>query len=288
MRLRTLPEAGTTMAGSSAASGHTRPPLLLLPREHGAWGIVLIPFFTAVGVSGRLTPATLLGLLAVLLVFAGRYPLELLLIPGSYVRGGRPGRRLILRSLWFYSLAAATAGVVLVVRYRLYALLWLALLGGLLFGLRVWQGRRGSERNLFAEVAGTAGLTLSGLVGWVSATGGMDRTGLVVWALNCAFFCSAIVYVKARIEAQRALHHPEEPQSAGCTMGFHLVVLLFVLLLVFAHWVTPLVVAPFVLATVRAAWGLHGRKAFTLRRLGWNEVALSLVFAGFLMLAFLT
>jgi hypothetical protein len=70
-------------------------------------------------------------------------------------------------------------------------------------------------------------------------------------------------------------------------VGFHLLVVLFVGALVFLRDISPLVVIPFVVAAGRAGWGARrADHAFALRRLGWSEVALSLFFAGFLLLGF--
>lgn len=277
------PQSLSTTAHDEAQRGR----LLLLPREHGAWGIVLIPFLTAAAITKQLTPEVLLALVAVLLVFIGRYPLELLLIPVANHRAGHPARQRVWLSFWVYALAAAVTGFVLVAVYELYALLWLALLGGLFFALRVWQGRHGADRDMVAEVFGSVGLTLSALVAWVAATGGVDSTGWLVWILHAAFFGSGIVYVKSRIRTRLAMHNPEAARTAGCSMCFQLLVLLFVVALVFARWVAPLVVVPFALASLRAAWGLHDHSSFVLRRLGWNEMALSVVFAAFVAMSFL-
>ena len=195
---------------------------LLLPREHGAWGILLIPFLTAAAIAGPLT----------------------LPVP-------------------------------------------LALAAALSFGLHLWLARRGVERGWAAELLGAAGLTLTALVGWVAATGGIDQTGFLVWLLNCVFFCAAVIYVKSRIRARRAAHRPEAGHESACSVGFHLLVVLFVGALVFLRDISPLIVVPFVVAAGRAGWGARrADHAFALRRLGWSEVALSLFFAGFLLLGF--
>ncbi len=272
---------------SNAPAGFLPEASLLLPREHGAWAIVMIPFLTAAAIVSGGTVEIFLAFLAVLLIFMGRYPLELLLIPAAYVRAGRPDWALVWRSLWVYSLLAIGAGAGLIFVYELYALLWLALLGGLFFGLRVWQGWHKQDRETVAEAIGAVGLTLSGLVAWVAATGSVDRTGWLVWLLNAAFFCSGIVYVKSRLRVRLALHHPEDARLVGCSMCFQLLVLLFVVALVFVRWVAPLVVVPFALASLRAAWGLHDPGIFTLRRLGWSEMALSVMFAAFVAMGFL-
>ena len=258
-----------------------------LPREHGAWGIVLIPFLTAVATAARAGFVVWVALAAVLLIFIARYPLEILLIPGAHLRAGRPARGRVWRFFWMYSAAAVLAGLSLLFVWRLTDLLWLGLAGGAIFLLRVWFGRRGEDRSLIAEVFGTAGLTLTSLVGWVAATGRVDSAGLLIWLLNCAFFCSGILYVKARIRARQLGQNTAGCNEVSCALVFQLFLFAFVAALGAFEWVSPLMVVPFALAAARAAWGLYGRqRPFALRRLGWSEVGLSLVFAVFVAASF--
>jgi len=260
----------------------------LLPREHGAWGIVAIPFLTAVAIAGRLSLPVLLTALAVVLAFVARYPLELLAIPNSHLRAGRPNRGRLVRSTWIFSLLTLALGIVLTVVWRLHLLWGLALAGLILFALRVWWGRRGGDRSLTAELAGTAGLTLSALAGWIAATGTLDRTAFQVWGLNALFFGSGVLYVKSRILARRAQPRPEDQRSASFAVTFHFLILAFVVALVFARWLSPLIAIPFALSAMRAVHGVRAaaETPLALRRLGWSEVALSLVFAAFITLGF--
>jgi len=259
----------------------------LLPREHGAWGIVLIPFLTAVAIAGRLTLAVGVALAVVLLAFIARYPLELLLVPELYRRAGSPPRERARRLAWAYGLLAATLGVLLVVGWKLYLLLAVGLLAALFLLFHLWAGRRSSDRSWGAELLGTVGLTLSGLVGWIAATGTLNLTGLLVWWLNCIFFCAGIVYVKSRIRGRLAVHRPELQQATHFMLGFHVAVVVFVLGLVYLRWISPLILVPFAVAAARASWGARRTgQPFALRRLGWSEVALSIFFATFLTLGF--
>jgi len=258
-----------------------------LPREHGGWGIVLIPFLTAVMIAGEVRGAVWVALLTVLAAFIARYPLELLLVPGLYRRAGSPERSRAHTFAWAYGLLATAMGVFLIAYWRLYLLLPLGAIAVALFLLHVWAGREGEDRSLAMELAGTAGLTLSGLVGWVAATEGVDGTGLLVWALNCLFFCSGILYVKARLRSRLAVHRPDLAAGSALMVGWHLVLVALVAAMVVWKWLSPVIVLPFVVAAARAIWGVRqGGRPFALRRLGWSEVGLSLFFAMFLTLGF--
>lgn len=259
----------------------------LLPREHGAWGIVLVPYVTAAVIAGNLSPAVGVGLLAVLSAFIARFPIELLGNPGLYRRAGCPPRDRVKKFAWGYAVTAAVSGAWLVAAWRLYLLLPLALLALLLFFLHLRWGREGEDRSWAAELLGTAGLTLSGLVGWVAATGSLNAAGWLVWWLNCLFFSAGVIYVKARIRHRLAVHRPELRAATRWMVACHGVMVVLVAAMLMARWISPLVVVPFALAAARAGWGaVHGAKPFALRRLGWSEVALSVFFAVFLTLGF--
>lgn len=261
---------------------------LLLPREHGTWGILLVPFLTATAIAGVWTAPVGVALLAVLLVFLARLPAEVLLLPGSERRLPQLSPERARRWAWLYGTAALLAGAPLVVVWHREQLLALAAVALTLFALHVREARRGALRGWAAELLGTAALTLSAPVAWVAATGGLAATGVVVWVLNAAFFSAGLVYVKQRIRAVAAARQPTlTPNPAHLVGGFHLALLLFVTALVLLRWASPLVILPFVLATARAGWGARqfGQR-FAVRRLGWSEVAHSLLFAVLLVAAF--
>lgn len=257
---------------------------LPLPREHGAWGILLIPFLTAVVVAGKFSPAVLLALAAVLAAFLARYPLELLLLPAR-APSTPPARAQLRPWAWAYTSVAAALGLLLVAGWRLYLLLPLGALALAFFALHLWAGRKRRAHAAPAELLGALGLTLSAPVAWVAATGGLDATGALVWLLNAVFFCSGVLYVRARIRRRQLQRRPEAAAFGRLTLGFHGGVVFFVLALVYWREASLLVAVPFLVAAARAAWGAH-RPPFNLRRLGWTEVALSLFFAGCLTLGF--
>ena len=259
----------------------------LLPREHGAWGIVLIPYLTAVVIAGYWTPAVVVGLGAVLAAFIARYPVELLFNQGLYRRAGSPPRSRVKKFACGYATVASALGVGLISGWKLYLLLPIGLLALLLLAVHLRLGHEGEDRSWGAELLGTAGLTLSGLAGWVVATGSLDATGALVWLLNCVFFCAGVVYVKARIRHRLAVHRPELRGTTRWMIACHAVMVIFVASLLIARWIPPLVAVPFALAAARAGWGAaQGERPFALRRLGWSEVALSVFFALFLTLGF--
>ena len=300
---------------------------LLLPREHGAWGILLIPFITTAAIApaaaGGDAPV-LLCLAAVFLAYLARHPLELLLAPQVkrfYRDAGRaPSQReageqeaatsiLSSRALlaWFslYGTLGVLVALPLFLTFHRYALLALVGVGGGFFVLRVLMLRTGAERSLLGEWLAVPGLALTAPAAWVAATGTLDGTALLFWLLHTLFFSSGIFYVKFRIRVlaeKRPLGSLwERVVFAREVIIYHVLMVLFAAVVVRIgwasvlplaargpeHWVSWVAALPFLPAAGRALAGviwLNGR--FQIKRLGWSEVAHSLVFAVLLILVF--
>lgn len=298
---------------------------LFLPREHGAWGVLLIPFLATAAIARRADAPVVLTLVAVFLFYLARHPLELLLAPQArrYYRdqGPRPGDeppevketrvgiavppRALLGWFLIYGAAGIVVALPLLLVFHRYGLL---ILGGVAAGflvLRVELLRQRAERSLLGEWLAVPGLTLSAPTAWVAATGVLDATAVLLWLLHTLFFSSGIFYVKFRI---RALQQKRPLATfwgrvvfARDLIGYHLLMLVFAASVVHIGWASSFEVAPrgpehwapwiaalpFLPAALRALarviW-FGGR--FEIKRLGWTEVAHSVVFGALLVLTF--
>jgi hypothetical protein len=136
---------------------------------------------------------------------------------------------------------------------------------------------RPNPRELPMQLASTGALTLTAPAAWYAATGALDATAFWLWLWNTLYFAGGVLYVRLRIERSG----PRRP-----VMAFYGVALLFVLALALADVVSSRVLLAFAPAAARAAIGA-GRLALPLqvKRLGWSEVAHSLVFGALLTVA---
>lgn len=263
---------------------------LHLPAEHGAWGILTVPFFcaayVAVRANGASPTAMLLAAGSVLGLFLLRGSLErhgtwrALLSPGHLALGGMTG----------------VAALALVVGYERYLLIALAGLGALLYAIQQWLVQRhngdAEKRSLAAELTGAIVLTLSAPVASLATSGRLDDVAIRLWLLNLLFFAGGVLYVKYRVRGVLA-HRPfpawrERLAFAWPVFVYHLLLALF---LGGAVWLdgqpaSAMLLLAFVPAILRA-YGLlfHLGKRFPIKRLGWTEVAHSVVFAVLLILA---
>src|SRR3990172_10692468 len=97
---------------------------VFIPKEHGAWAMLVMPCMVGVGVAGRVVPEALLFLLAAVFLFAARYPLELV-VKDLTVKNGRAGRPRGEALSWLagYGALAGLCGVTLFFVYGRWALL---------------------------------------------------------------------------------------------------------------------------------------------------------------------
>ncbi len=256
------------------------------PAEHGAWGILAVPFVcaAALGSAGG-------GLLP--LALAAACVLSLFLLRGSLEAYGDLRA---LRFLVHVALAAASAAsaAALLFFFERYQLLALGALGLLLYLTQRWlvanHQRVSEKRSLAAELIGVVLLTLSAPAATIAANGALDAAGTRVWLLNLLFFLGGVLYVKYRVRGILAHQSfgsvPERLAFAWPVFAYHL---LLVSLLASAAWLDSLpalALVAFTPAVLRAyALLFHLGRRFPIKQLGWSEVGHSIVFAVLLILA---
>ncbi len=264
---------------------------LLLPKEHGSWGILLVPFVTGVAVTGEWNPPALLALVAIVAVFLARPSLEILIA----AKGGLPAssdRASAREGLALFASLAMAALVPLLAVYGRWLLLWLALGATGVFAVYLWSRyqRKHPVKGVVEQLTATFGLTLTSLAGYSAALGRLDARALLLWILQAFFFLGGVLYVRYKVRAIPARDRLDTLRGrvrfAWPVVFYHL--LPFGLLVSLAlsrrlSWAVPFAFAP---ALLRGGYGLARLgERFAIRRLGWTEVAYSLLFACLLVLA---
>jgi len=223
-----------------------KPPM---PREHGAWGILLIPFATAVGVAGVWNLPVALLLVSILCFYVART---------SFLKLNYRWTAILLAGC-----AACTLPLLLV-----WKLWWLAAFGVVAAPLAF----RKTERSITVQLLAVAGLTLTAPAAWYAATGKLELTALQLWLLNVLYFAGGVFYVRMHVAAAIARRADKLRQGAA-TIIYH-----GVLAVVAAFW-RPVGLA-FVPAIARAFVGVARLSpVLRIKRLGWTEVAYSITFA---------
>ena len=151
----------TTISQPRSTNG-ARLRLLTFPREHGAWGILLIPLTTgaAIGMNSAdaLFPLILFSL-AALALFCLRTPVESWLAASPLRPQTATERRAVFYSIVAYAAAAAVTLSVLIGAQHAYGLLVLGTLVASVFSVQAVLKKFGRQTRMSAQLIGSIGLT---------------------------------------------------------------------------------------------------------------------------------
>jgi hypothetical protein len=175
---------------------------MILPREHGAWGMVLQPFLGAWLALLEFSWSVIPALACVLLVFLVREPLLVLARQRWIWRERHPEtRKAQTTALIELALLALSAGALL----WAWPLAWLIALGlaaALLTGLAIYVTIHNRQRAVWFQTLSAAGLSGSCLAACLSITGGIPEWCWWWWALHAAHFLTGILVVHVRLDAR--------------------------------------------------------------------------------------
>ena len=264
---------------------------MVLPREHGAWGILLVPLVTGATVAllrgGALVPL-LLFLLASMSLFCLRTPVEAA-VGASVQRIDTPAERRLV--------AVAIAGYLAVAAVALAALLWhgsnpgLLMLGAIAafsFGAQALLRKLGRATRMTSQMAGLVGLTCTAAGAYYVSTGRLDTTAWMMWAANWLFAANQVHMVQLRIRNAKVAGLRERLARGWKFLAGE--VLTVVLLVVFFHYrlLPKMSVVAFHPMLLRgAAWFFKKPRPLHVHRLGWMELGFALIFGTMFISGFL-
>jgi hypothetical protein len=168
----------------------------LLPREHGTWAMLLVPWAVGVGVAGGVRIAHLLLLIAALAFFLAHHHVM------TWWRARADARAVSARFAVLFGAVGLLAGAPLVFVAGIRPLLPYAAVVVVLTGVALSLVARRLDRALPGQMLAAVGLPLAAPVAWTVAHGVVDRVALALWLLNAAFFAGAVLYVRLKIEAR--------------------------------------------------------------------------------------
>jgi len=257
-----------------------------MPAEHGAWGMLMVPFLSAAAVAGAWNVPVMLCAALALGLFVLRGSMEQ---QGGW-RALRQPEHVVL-ALVLLAMAGA-----LELAYGRAQLIAVAAAGVALYGMqaaivRAHNESKTEKRSLTAEMMGVVLLSLAAPAAWIAARGRLEPEGAQVWALNVLFFLGGVLYVKYRVRGLLAHREfsgwQERLAFAWPVFFYHLLLLAFLATSIFLRELSAAVLLAFAPGILRASGLVFqlGQK-FPIRRLGWMEVAHSVVFAALLVMAY--
>ncbi len=168
-----------------------------LPREHGAWAILAVSYFTGAFAGAEPLVAALFFPLA-LALFVARRPV----VTWIAWQLRRPAPAPLAGTALAFALAAAAGAAMLLFLVRAAgarSTLLLSLAALSLLALVTWRSLGRRDRSLSSEMAGLLLVTLSAPAAYFLAGGPNAGTAVTVWLLASAYFATGVLYVRLRL-----------------------------------------------------------------------------------------
>lgn len=264
---------------------------LILPREHGAWGLLLVPMVTGAGVAfhqaSHVFPLILL-LTAALALFWLRTPLESLL-GTSAMKAQSLEEAHTLRSV-----IVLLAGIAAV---ALGGLLWrgrnadLWPLGGAVAAAFIAQAvlkRVGRRTRMLSEMVGTIGLTASAPAAYYVITGEFNATAWMLWLANLLFAGDQIHYVQLRIHTAKVQGFRAKLAHGWAFALGQALMTTIITLACLSRLMPPIASIAFAPLLFRGwFYFVQDSTPLVVRRLGWSELKHATAFCVLLIAAFI-
>ena len=271
-----------TTENATVAAQHARTRVLIVPREHGAWGLLFVPLISgaAVGVaaSGMNASVVLLAIVA-LALFWLRTPVESLLGTTPMKAQGREERRTVWSVVMALSGVAVASLIALMWGGRNLALLPMGAIAALLFFVQTAVMRMGRKFRMTAQLIGAAGLTSTAAAAYYVAVGHFDQRALLLWVANWIFAANQVHFVQLRIHAARAENFGEKFFRGRMFFFGQTAVLAILAAAVFLRWLPLLPALAFLPVLARGYyWFVARPQPLLVRTLGWSEMKQGMAF----------
>jgi hypothetical protein len=279
------------MATLTMSAQQARRRTMLIPREHGAWGMLLVPLATGAIVASRNSfHAGSLALFAgaTLALFWLRTPFEAWLGLSPIKAQTGDERASVLQLIVFLCAIALGSLAALFTTGYARGLIIIGIVAALAFGAQAMVKKLGRAGRMPAQIIGAIGLTSTAAGAYYVASGTLDRTAVLLWIANWLFAADQIHFVQTRIRGSR-LNSANEKFARGKWFAYAQVGLVVLLVAASVYRVIPpWILAAFAPALVRgAAWFVRPTKPLDVHKLGFSELAQAMVFGALVSLAFL-
>jgi hypothetical protein len=263
---------------------------LILPREHGAWGLLLVPMVTGAGIafreSNHILPALLL-LVAALALFWLRTPVESLLGTSALRAQTKDERRAVATVISVLGAVAALAlGILLWAGQN--PLLWaIGGAAGVAFVGQALLKKLRRRTRMLSEIVGTVGLTASGPAAYYVITGKFGAMAWVVWIANLIFAGDQIHYVQLRIHTARVEGFVEKLKR-GWVFAAGQLLMTAALTIACLSGLIPAIASVAFSPLLFRGWFYFIQKPgpLAVRKLGWNELGQAIAFCALFITSF--
>ncbi len=264
---------------------------MVIPREHGAWGMLLVPLFTGAVVAASVgVNWVALGLFisAAIGLFWVRTPVEVWLGTSAIKAQSAQERTIVLRVALGLAVLVVAATAALFVLGLSRGLLLIGAVAAGAFGVQAVVKRLGRAGRMPAQVIGAIGLTSTAAGAYYVSAGRLDRTALALWLANWLFAGDQIHFVQVRIRGSRLDGIQEKVRRSFGFFAGQVALLAVVVALARIGFFPRLAIWAFLPALLRGfLWFLRSAEPLKVHKLGYTELAQTLIFGALLCLAFL-
>lgn len=192
---------GTTASDYRAAQ-QSRTKALVIPREHGAWGILLVPLVAGACVGmrqGHGLSELVMFLTAALALFWLRAPLEVLLGSSVMQAHTKEEKKVVWQAAILLTVTAAAPLYLLLRGGQRPGLLVIGAITGCAFAVQACLKLFGRRWRMPAQIIGAIGLTSTAAGAYYVVTDKLDIIAFTLWFANWLFAGDQIHYVQLRL-----------------------------------------------------------------------------------------
>ncbi|PHA58655.1 hypothetical protein COF07_09890 [Bacillus wiedmannii] len=192
---------------------------LIIPKQHGAWGMLLIPFILGILI-GKGTWYHIPLFLAWLFVYLATYPLLM------YVK--QPRKQHYLHSFFLYfSVACVCAIIALIYEWRI---MFFSIIMLPCFFVNIYFSRKKNERALLNDMCAIILFCIGGIISYYFTMKTVDEKIWVVATISFLYFMGSTFFVKTMIREKK------NPTYRLVSWGYHS--LLVIATLIVSPWFT--------------------------------------------------
>lgn len=264
---------------------------MVIPREHGAWGMLLVPLTTGAAVAAGTSAnfrALVLFVVAALALFWMRTPVEAWLGTTAIKAQSPAERAAVMRVSLGLALLGGAAITALFAIGRARGLLLIGATSAGAFALQAVVKGLGRAGRMPAQVIGAIGLTSTAAGAYYVSTGKLNHIAIGLWLSNWLFAGDQVHFVQTRIRGSR-LAQPMAKVQQGRRFLVGQVLLLLVIAFLTRIGVFPrFTLVAFLPALLRGfVWFARGAQPLDVHKLGFSELAQALIFGALLCVCFL-
>ncbi len=274
----------------SEKAQHERRHALIVPREHGAWGLLLVPMITGAGLALResrnIVPFALL-LTSALALFWLRTPFESLLGTSAMRAQTKDERRTVIVAIAILASVAALGLGTLLWAGRNASLWWIGAAAGAAFAGQALLKKLGRSTRMLSQIVGTIGLTSAAPAAYYVITGKFNAIAWTLWIVNLVFAGNQIHYVQLRLHTAR-IEGFRARLSRGWAFAAGQLLLTAALMVACVGGLLPQFASLAFAPLLFRGWFYFIQKPAPLavRKLGWSELAQAAAFCVLLVATF--